>query len=125
MWLEGAALELRVELHADEPGVVRILDGLRQQAVRRQARKAQAGLLELVAIGRVDLVAVAVALGYVGRAVDTGDAAVAREVSRIGAEAHGSAEVAALASLLELVALHPFGHEADDRLRRLAELGRA
>ena len=48
-----------------------------------------------------------------------------REVRRIGAEAHGAAEVAALAALLELVAPHPFRHQADDGLGRLAELGRA
>ncbi len=47
------------------------------------------------------------------------------EMRRVGAETHRAAEVAAVAALLELVAPHPFGHEADDRLGRLAELGRA
>ena len=32
--LEGAAFQLRVELHADEPGVVRVLDRLGQEPVR-------------------------------------------------------------------------------------------
>jgi hypothetical protein len=34
--LEGPGLELRVELHRDEPGMVGALDDLRQQSVRRQ-----------------------------------------------------------------------------------------
>lgn len=34
MRIEGLALQLRVELHADEPGVVRALDDFRQCAVR-------------------------------------------------------------------------------------------
>ncbi len=54
-----------------------------------------------------------------------GDAAVAAQVRRVGAETHGAAEIAAVAALLELVALHPLGHQADDGLVRLAELGRA
>src|SRR5690606_22702452 len=40
------------------------------------------------------------------------------------AEPHGAAEVAGRPALLEHVALEPFGHQADDRLLRLAELGR-
>ncbi len=67
MRLEGARLEFRVELHADEPRVIRILDRLRQQAVRRQPGEAQARRLEALAITGVDLVAVAVALGDLGR----------------------------------------------------------
>ena len=42
----------------------------------------------------------------------------------IGAEPHGAAEIAAGGALLELVAAQPFGQQADDRLRRRAELGR-
>src|SRR3546814_19836037 len=40
----------------------------------------------------------------------------------IGAQPHGSAHVAALLAQDPLVALGPFGHQADHRLRRGAEL---
>ena len=70
MRLERPALQLGVVLHADEPRVVGVLDRLRQQPVRRQPGKAQARRLEPLAVPGVDLVAVAVALGDVRRAVD-------------------------------------------------------
>ena len=59
MWREGFRLQLGVELDPDEPRVVIDLDDLGQAAVGRHARKAQARLLELVAVLDVDLVAVA------------------------------------------------------------------
>ena len=43
MRFEGPRLQFGVELHADEPGVVRDLDDLRQQAVRAHAGEDQAG----------------------------------------------------------------------------------
>ncbi len=46
------------------------------------------------------------------------------EHGRIGAEPHGAAEVAAGSALLQLVALHPFGHQADHRIGGGAELRR-
>ena len=62
MRLERPGFQLRVELHADEPGMVWDLDDLGQKPVGRQALEAQARRLELVAVARVHLVAVAVAL---------------------------------------------------------------
>src|SRR3546814_6400687 len=59
-----------MELHADEPGVVRDLDDLRQLAVRRQAGEQQARLLQHLPVVDVHLVAVAVALADRIRAVD-------------------------------------------------------
>src|SRR6185503_10314964 len=44
---------------------------------------------------------------------------------RVGAEAHGAAEVAAPGALLQALLAHPFGDEADDRLADLAELAGA
>src|SRR5207302_10125074 len=66
--LKGPRLQLGVELHADEPGMVFVFDDLRQHAVGRQAREAQAMLFEAVLVGGVDLITVAVALGDLGRA---------------------------------------------------------
>ena len=43
MRLERSRFELRVELDADEPRMVRSLDDLRQQTVRRETGEAQAG----------------------------------------------------------------------------------
>src|SRR4051794_24195636 len=60
MGLERAALELRMELDANEPRVVGTLDDLRQLAVRRHAREEQARTLERVLVVDVHLVAVAV-----------------------------------------------------------------
>src|SRR6516162_5470120 len=61
--LERPRLELGVELHADEPGMILVLDHLGQQAVGRHSGEAHAMLLEPPAVAGVDLVAVAMALG--------------------------------------------------------------
>src|SRR5262245_64969890 len=67
----------------------------------------------------------AVAPGNLGRVmVEPRYPAAALEHGRIGAEPHGAAEIAVDAALLQLVALHPFGHQPDHRLGRGAELGR-
>src|SRR5215472_16774228 len=66
----------------------------------------------------------AMAFGDVRRAVNFRHTAAVRKMRRISAEPHGPAEIAARFALLLRVALEPFGHEADDRLRRRAELGR-
>src|SRR5262245_62656088 len=125
MRLERPRFKLGVELHADEPGMVLILDHLRQQPIRRHAGKPHAVLLEATAITGVDLVAVTVALGNLGGTiVDLAHTAAALEQRRIGAEPHGTAELAVDAAPLELVALHPLGHQPDHRFRGGAELGR-
>src|SRR5262245_64568620 len=64
-----------------------------------------------------------VPLGYPQVAVDVGNAAPRLEHRLIGSEPHGAAEITAGATLLELVAAHPFGHQADDRLAGGPELG--
>ena len=101
------------------------LDDLGQQAVRRQAGEAQARGFELVAVAHVDLVAVAVALGDAGRAVDLGDLAALGEHRLIGAEPHRAAEIAVDLAAFAARCPHPFGHQADHRLLGRAELGRA
>src|SRR6516165_6712764 len=55
--LEGARLELGVELDADEPGMVLAFDHLRQEAVRRHGAEAHALWLGGPPLGGVDLVA--------------------------------------------------------------------
>ena len=57
MGLEGAGFQLGMELHADEPGVARNLDDFRKKPVRRKAGETKAGGFELVAITRIDLIA--------------------------------------------------------------------
>src|SRR5262245_64572791 len=66
-----------------------------------------------------------VAFRDAGRAIDLGDLAAFGEHRVIGAEPHGAAEIAVRLPLLQLLALHPFGHEADHGLLRRAELRRA
>src|SRR5881394_2001036 len=123
--LEGAALLLGVVLHADEPGVAGQLDDLGQQAVGRHAAEAHACRLQPLAVARVHLVAMTVALGDQRAAVDLRDLAALGQLSRIGPEPHGAAEVAVELALLQLVAAHPLGHEADDGLLARPELGGA
>src|SRR3954470_22350605 len=66
--LEGPRLQLGMELHADEPGMVLIFHDLRQHAVGRETREFQAMLLEAVLVGGVDLVAMTMTLRNLGRA---------------------------------------------------------
>ena len=97
-----------MKLHPDEPWVVGIFDDLRQHAVRRQAADPEAALLELVAIMNIDLETVAVAFLDLGFIVVFGaDAAAVEQCRRIGADAHGAAEVAALTAAFDLVAAGP------------------
>ena len=101
------------------------LDDLGQHAVGAHAGEDEAGGLELVAILGVDFVTVAMAFADLGVAVDGGDFALRIERRLVGAEAHGAAQVAGLAALLQLVALQPFGHQADNWVFGLPELGGA
>src|SRR3954463_15837324 len=57
MRLERLALQLRVELHPDEPGMVRPLDDLGQGAVRAHAGEHQAAAFQRILVVDVDLVA--------------------------------------------------------------------
>ena len=60
-------------LDADEPGMIGVFDRLRQHAVRRHAREYQAAVFQPILVVDIDLVAMAMALGNLGRAVDIGD----------------------------------------------------
>src|SRR5579871_3627933 len=124
MRLEGTRLQLGMVLHADEPRMISEFDRFGQQAVRRHSGKYEAALLEILAIVGIDFVTVAMAFENLRRVVDLGDLGARLEIGPIGAEAHRSAEVAAGAARLELVAAKPFGHQADDRRIAGAELGR-
>src|SRR5208282_2119002 len=121
--LERPALQFRVELDPDEPGVVGEFDDLGKRAVGRHAGKPHPGLFQLGLIVDVDLVTVAVAFADLGLAVDLRHARAGREFRRIGPEAHSAAQIAVGLALFQLAALHPFGHEAYDRLGTGAELG--
>ena len=121
--IERAALQFGVELDADEPRMVGALDDLGQLAVGRHAGEDQPLFLERVAVVDVDLVAVAVALGDVGRAILLGDLAVVAELRLVGPEPHGAAEIGLRRAPLQPFRAHPLGDEADHRLRGLAEFG--
>ena len=111
----GTALELRVELGAHEPGMVRQLHDLHQPLIRGKARQHQAGLLHLGAVVVVELEAVAVALGDLRRAVEAAAAGALFQHAGVLAKAHGAA-------LFRHV--HLVGHEGDNRVGRgLGELG--
>src|SRR6185295_12643479 len=111
-----ARFELRVELAADEIGVLRQLDHLHQAAVGRRARDEHAVAGQRLAVVVVDLVAMAVPLADLGGAVRGGGLRTRGEHARIRAEAHRRA-------LLGHAPL--FWHQIDHRVRRLrVELGR-
>src|SRR3954469_3729684 len=122
MRLERPALQLGMELDADEPRMVGTFDDLGQLVVGRHAGEDQPRSLQRVAIMDVDLVAVAMPLADPVLAVDRTHHAVAVELGLVGAEAHRAAKVAVDGALLQPFFAHPFGDEADDRLGRFAEL---
>src|SRR5689334_20325389 len=95
MRLERPRFQFGMVLHPDEPRMVLVFDDLRQDTIGRHAREAQAVLLKPVLVSRVDLVAMTVPFGNLQRAaIDSGNAAAARERRRVSAEPHGPAKVA-------------------------------
>ena len=90
MALGGPGLELRVELHAQEPGVALQLYHLHQQAVGRDARDDHAVGAEGLAVVVVELVAVAVALEDDLFLVGLGRQAAGDQAAGIGPQAHGA-----------------------------------
>src|SRR6185369_8818526 len=75
--LERPALQLRMELDADEPRMVGALDDLGQLIVRGHSGEYQAGAFQCVLVMDVDLVAVAMPLADLVLAVDAVHDAVA------------------------------------------------
>lgn len=124
MRIERAALQFRMVLNADEPRMVLVLDGFRQETIRRHAGEYEAAAFQLVLVVDIDFVAVAVTLGNIRVAVDVGNAGIFLQRRLVGAEAHRAAEIAGSRAFLKLVALDPFRHQADDRLLRRTEFGR-
>src|SRR6185436_17322605 len=94
-----------MKLHANKPGMVVILDDLRQDAVGRHSGETHAALLETPLVRRVDFVTMTMAFGNFGCPIYLRYAAAAREHCIVGAKPHGTAEIAARAPLLQLVPL--------------------
>src|SRR5438876_569584 len=86
-------LELRMELAADEPGVIGKLDHLHERAVGRQAGAAHPVLREHVAIGVRHFVAVAMALAHLERSVGLGDPGAGTQLAGVRAQPHGPAQL--------------------------------
>src|SRR5438132_13100388 len=83
-------------------------------------------LLEPALVPGIDLVAVAVALGNLGRAVvDLRYPAAALKDGRIGSEAHGAAEIALGTASPALATLPPLGHQTADPFGGRTGLARA
>src|SRR3954453_2447627 len=80
--------QLRVILPADEPGMPRQLDRLRQHPIRRHARKPHPGRLETLAVIDVHLVAVPVPFADPIRFVDARDQRFLGELPRVSPEPH-------------------------------------
>src|SRR5664280_667995 len=112
----GAALELRVELTGDEPGVILQFDDFDEAPGRRLAGQHHTGSLEERTVSVVDLEAMAVPLVNELRAIDHGGLRAGGQPGWIQAQAHRAA----------LVLHRPLvRHEVDDRvLRKHVEFGR-
>ena len=91
MRVVGAALEFGVVLHRHAEAAGLVLDYLDQSAVRRLARQAQADILEVLAIGIIELIPVAMALGYVALTVNLFQHRARLDVARICAQTHSAA----------------------------------
>src|SRR5712691_92906 len=111
-------LELRMELAADEPGMIGQLDHLDQRAVRREPRAPHAELGEHVAIGVRDLVAVAVPLAHLRRPVDLRRARGGPQPAGIGPEPHRAAHL-----LDTLLRAHQVNHRVLALRLELARIG--
>src|SRR5207248_11706421 len=83
-----ARLELRVELAADEPGVIGQLDHLHERAVGREAGAAHAVLGEDVTVGLGHLVAVPEPLADFERTVGLGDTRAGPQLAGLGPPPH-------------------------------------
>src|SRR4051812_26477176 len=101
----GARLQLRVELTAHEPRMIRELDHLHELSIRREPAELHAVLHEQVAIRIRHLVAMTVPLTHFSHTVHLSGARAAREPAWVRAESHGAAHVGDV--LLRL-------HERDD-----------
>src|SRR5688572_26835758 len=111
-----SALELGMELAADEVRVLLQLDHLDELLVGARAREHEARLLERLAVVVGELVAMAMALADLRRLIGVGRDRSGEERAREAAETHRRA-LAPNAALL--------GHEIDHGVRRVAiELGR-
>src|SRR5262245_15229433 len=111
-----------MKLNADEPGMVLIFDDLRQDAVGRHSGESHSTLLKPALVSRIDLVAMPMAFGDFGFAVNLRHAAAAAEDGIVGPEPHRSTEITACGALLQFVALEPLRHQADNRLACVTEL---
>ena len=78
-------------MHADEPGMVEDFDRLGKQTVGRAAGEDDAVGLQALAIGVVDLVAVAMALGNILTAINLRDLGIRAQMRGISAKTHGAA----------------------------------
>src|SRR6266496_5152505 len=114
--------EFRVELAAEEPRVLRQLDHFAQIAGRcalRASADGKPGRLEARQVMIVDLVAMPVALGHRGSAVDLVRERTRPDIAGLRAEPHRAAQVGAFGALLDrAVAVLPLGDQRDDRMRR-------
>src|SRR4051812_32459984 len=88
-----ARLELGMELTADVPWVLRVLDDFHELAVRAQSRQPESVLNELIAVLVGHLVAVTMPLADLRDAIHLGDAGSSGKTRRIRAQAHGSTHV--------------------------------
>src|SRR6185503_17908197 len=96
-------LEFRVELNGQVPRMARQLGNLHELAVGRSPGDPQAVLHERSLVQAIELVAVAVALLDLPRAVHTMSERTRRDVARVAAEPHCPAELVNTQQVSQLV----------------------
>ena len=101
MGLHGFALEFRVRLSGHVVGMILQFNELHQGAIGRGTAKDEILGLELLAIGVVELVAVAVAFVDLLGAVQLGCLAAGRQFAGLRAEPHGAAHVSDILLFVE------------------------
>ena len=109
-------------LHANEPGMVRNFHNLRQHPIRRHARKPQPRRLQPVAIGDIDLIAVAMPLRHHRHiAINPPHQRILGQSRRVLPQPHGAAQIGIGIALFQLIAARPLGQQPHHRLGTGAE----
>src|SRR5690348_1406543 len=102
MRLHRLGLELRMELAAEEPGMLHDLADLHVNAVGSFARDAKARGFELLFVLAIELVAVAMAFVNLTGAIGARGEAIGMEMARPTSQAHRAAEIVDAFELAQL-----------------------
>src|SRR5690606_21675525 len=108
--------EFRVELASDKPRMLRHFHHLDQLTVSGTTGNTQAGIGQLLHIGVIHFVTMAMALNDFCLAITLRRNGIVAQVTDLAAEAHGAAQVRAFTALLDTTGrINPFSNQCDHR----------